>query len=172
MSRGRGTSGRSVPPAEKVDTPKANATPSYWGPALSVVLALLTLGGVWYSTKGAFDAKMVELGIGILSADPSKTEVSPARQWALELVEEHSGKKFSEVDRESLLNHPIAPQTVFYVDPRTPGGIAAAGCKAWRKNPDGSWTQVGKIVLPGNNTVEGMTMRNTGETRLLDQICK
>lgn len=54
------------------------------------------------------DIKMVEIGLSILSADPSENEhVSPAREWAIRLVEKHSGEEFSVEDKKLLLNEPI-----------------------------------------------------------------
>jgi hypothetical protein len=59
------------------------------------------------AAKSAFDASMVRVGVGILSADPSKSDVAPARQWAIDLVEKHSGQPFNEQDRANLLHHPL-----------------------------------------------------------------
>jgi hypothetical protein len=45
---------------------------------------------------------MVQIGVSILSADPSKSDVAPAREWAMKLVEQHSGLPFSDKDRGRL----------------------------------------------------------------------
>jgi hypothetical protein len=140
-----------------------------WAPTLAlagvIVAATITFAASVFGTRDAFDSKMVEIGIGILSADPTKSDVTPARQWAIDLVEKHSGQPFSDEDRKSLLHHAIVSTVTIK---NTPIGLVAAGCGAFRKNPDGSWTQTGKIV----NTFEGNSFKGTGEARLLDQLCQ
>jgi hypothetical protein len=49
---------------------------------------------------------LVEIAIGILRADP-KEDVSPARGWAIDIIEQKSGVKFSPVDRAALLHKPL-----------------------------------------------------------------
>lgn len=49
---------------------------------------------------------LVEIAFGILRADP-KEGVSPARGWAIEVIEKDSGVTFSKEDREALLSKPI-----------------------------------------------------------------
>jgi hypothetical protein len=44
-------------------------------------------------------------------------------------------------------------------------------CDAIRKNPDGSYTQIKDIVLPGNKRISGNILKDSGETRLWDQKC-
>jgi hypothetical protein len=77
---------------------------------LAGVIAAATIAfiGSQWAARTAFDAQMVQIGVGILSADPAKSDVSPAREWAMTLVEQHSGQAFSEKDRENLLHHPLA----------------------------------------------------------------
>jgi len=59
------------------------------------------------AARTAFDAQMVQIGVSILSADPSKSDIAPAREWAIALVEKHSGQEFSGEDRGNLWLHPI-----------------------------------------------------------------
>ena len=50
---------------------------------------------------------LVEIAIGILRADP-KEDVTPARGWALDIIEKNSGVPFSEEDRQALLHKPLS----------------------------------------------------------------
>lgn len=95
------------------------------GPSAPVVLSLIgalaVVGGAsisaWVADRAAaraFDAKMVEIGVGILATDPGKSDVTAARQWALDLVEKHSGLTFSADGRARLLHSPlVAPGAMF-----------------------------------------------------------
>jgi hypothetical protein len=105
--------------------------------AATIVAATIAFLGSQWAARTAFDAQMVQIGVNILSADPSKSDVAPARGWAIELVEKHSGQAFSAQDRESLLHHPLDL-----------AGMKAVGlgksmtllkCDAFHKKPDGSW---------------------------------
>jgi hypothetical protein len=49
---------------------------------------------------------LVEIAIGILRADP-KEDVTPARAWAIDVIEKNSGVKFLPEDRAALLHKPI-----------------------------------------------------------------
>jgi hypothetical protein len=49
----------------------------------------------------------VEIAIGILRADP-KEDVTPARGWALDIIEKNSGVPFSQQDQEALLRKPLS----------------------------------------------------------------
>lgn len=80
--------------------------------AIAALAAVIVgTGGVvvnyWTAAK-TFDAKMVEIGVNILATDPGKTDVVPAREWAIGLVEDHSGRRFTDDDRAKLLHSPIA----------------------------------------------------------------
>jgi hypothetical protein len=54
---------------------------------------------------------LVEIAVGILRADP-KEGVTPARAWALDIIEKNSGVPFSKEDREALLQKPLAGKLV------------------------------------------------------------
>ena len=77
--------------------------------ALAGVIAAATIAfiGSQWAARTAFDAQMVQIGVSILSADPSKSDIAPAREWAIALVEKHSGQEFSGEDRGNLWLHPI-----------------------------------------------------------------
>jgi hypothetical protein len=53
------------------------------------------------------DIKLIEIGIGILRADPKETGLTPARAWAVNVIEQSSQVKFSEADRLGLLQNPL-----------------------------------------------------------------
>jgi hypothetical protein len=77
------------------------------------VAALAFLGSVTsafytYSNRNReLDIKLVELGIGILRADPKDTGLTAARGWALQVIEENSRVKFSDEDRAALIHKPL-----------------------------------------------------------------
>jgi hypothetical protein len=161
----RNNRGQGGPPRPPRDQPsETHPAPAPSPPPASDRNALYALAGViggsmfafigsqWVA-KSAFDAQMVQIGcqsaskfctpkhkigVGILSADPSKSDVAPAREWAIKLVETHSGQNFSDQDRGSLSHHPIqTAQTL----PPIPGFVfSGIPCSALQRNPDGSWT--------------------------------
>ena len=77
------------------------------------VAALAFLGSITsafytYSNRNReLDIKLVELGIGILRADPKETGLTAARGWALQVIEENSRVRFSDEDRAALLHKPL-----------------------------------------------------------------
>ncbi|UES40923.1 hypothetical protein [Roseibium aggregatum] len=81
-----------------------------------LMTALITVAGTvfvshygWIGKSRDQDIKMVELGIGILKADPRESDqTSPAREWAIRIVERYSGESFSKDDRTKLLERSIA----------------------------------------------------------------
>ena len=72
-----------------------------------IAAATIAFIGTQWAARTSFDAQMVQIGVGILPADPVKSDVAPARKWAVDLVEKHSGLPFSPEDRENLLHRPI-----------------------------------------------------------------
>ena len=78
-----------------------------------VVGALIGFGGAvatgyfsYVSKDEELRVHLVELAIGILKADP-KEGITPARGWAIEVIEKNSGIQFDKDDRAALLNKPI-----------------------------------------------------------------
>ncbi|MEA2818638.1 MAG: hypothetical protein QOJ86_642 [Bradyrhizobium sp.] len=69
----------------------------------SVVSAFYT----YANRNRELDIKLVEIGIGILRADPKGTDLTPARAWAIQVIEDNSKVKFSDDDRRSLLQKPL-----------------------------------------------------------------
>ena len=61
-----------------------------------------------YSNRNReLDIKLVEIGIGILRADPKETGLTAARGWAVDVIEHFSGLQFSDADRQALLQRPL-----------------------------------------------------------------
>jgi hypothetical protein len=67
--------------------------------------------GAAYLTFASKDQELkvhlVEIAISILRADP-KEDVTPARGWALDIIDKNSGVPFSNEDREALLHKPLS----------------------------------------------------------------
>jgi hypothetical protein len=72
---------------------------------------------------------LVEIAIGILRADP-KEDVTPARGWALDVIEKNSGVPFTKEDREALLHKPLAGKEAIW---GLTEGDFAAQMEAWGK---------------------------------------
>jgi hypothetical protein len=51
-----------------------------------------------------------------------------------------------------------------------PAGLADLPCDAFKKNPDGSWTQVA-ILIAGGALIVGPNFKNTKETRIIESKC-
>jgi hypothetical protein len=51
---------------------------------------------------------LVEIAMGILRADPTKEDVAPAREWAMDAIDHYSGlRKFTAEERAALTHKPI-----------------------------------------------------------------
>jgi hypothetical protein len=86
---------------------------------VAVFSALIGAGatlGVAYFTFASKDQELkvhlVEIAVSILRADP-KEDVTPARGWALEIIEKNSGVPFSGEDRQALLHKPLSSLSSF-----------------------------------------------------------
>ena len=51
-----------------------------------------------------------------------------------------------------------------------PAGLADLPCGAFKKNPDGSWTQ-GATLIAGGALIVGLNFKNTNETRIIESKC-
>lgn len=69
----------------------------------SVVSAFYT----YTSRNRELDIKLVEIGITILRADPKEAQTNGAREWAVSVIEKHSGQRFSEKAKSELLNYKL-----------------------------------------------------------------
>jgi hypothetical protein len=137
--------------------------------ALAGVIGAATIAfiGTEWTARSAFDAQMVQIGVAILSADPGKSDVAPARDWAIKMVEKHSGAPFSETDRQTLLHHPIQPPAF----PAIPGfAYGGATCSSFVRSPDGSWRV--PRMQDGNPSGEFDTFPSgSSPAMLLEQRC-
>lgn len=85
---------------------------------VAVIGFLSGVGGAWFgliSKDHELKIKLVEIGIGILRADP-KEKVTPARAWAIRLIEHSSGEPFLEEERKALLDGPLVTTSFGYTD--------------------------------------------------------
>ncbi|MGO9685866.1 MAG: hypothetical protein ACLPTZ_25400 [Beijerinckiaceae bacterium] len=76
---------------------------------VAIVAFLAALSGAWIalvSKDHELRIRLVEIGIGILRADP-KDDVTPARAWAIKVIQQNSGVDFSEDEKNLLLHKPI-----------------------------------------------------------------
>lgn len=49
--------------------------------------------------------------------------------------------------------------------------LTALPCEAWKKNSDGSWTQIGTAVYPDGAKIGSNIFKNTQETKELEAKC-
>jgi hypothetical protein len=52
-----------------------------------------------------------------------------------------------------------------------PAGLAELPCDAFKKNPDGSWTQVATLIAGGALIPAGNNFKDTVETRIIERKC-
>ena len=52
-----------------------------------------------------------------------------------------------------------------------PAGLAEVSCDAFKKNPDGSWTQVAILIAGGALIPAGNNFKNTAESRIIEKKC-
>jgi hypothetical protein len=52
-----------------------------------------------------------------------------------------------------------------------PAGLAEIPCDAFKKNLDGSWTQVAILIAGGALIPAGNNFKNTAETRIIEKNC-
>lgn len=73
--------------------------------ALAVLLAAGALAYPVYTAREDRNAALVQIGVSVLRADPSKeSQVNSAREWALDLIDANAGGvKFTKQAREALL---------------------------------------------------------------------
>jgi hypothetical protein len=87
---------------------------------VAMLSALIGAGatlGVAYFTFASKDQELkvhlVEIAVSILRADP-KEDVAGAREWALDVMAQKSGVKFSPEDRQALLHKPLAGKAAIW----------------------------------------------------------
>jgi hypothetical protein len=52
-----------------------------------------------------------------------------------------------------------------------PAGLAEVSCEAFKKNADGSWTQIAILIAGGALIPAGSNFKNTTETRIIAKKC-
>ena len=70
----------------------------------AAITAAAGITGAWFGylgQKGEVDARMIELSIGILRAEPMK-ELAPLRDWAIQVIDDRSDVKFDAAQKEAL----------------------------------------------------------------------
>jgi hypothetical protein len=68
----------------------------------TVLGAVITGWFNYVSHQGDIDAKMIELSVGILRAEPTP-ETAPLREWAIDVIDKRAGFKFNTAQRAALL---------------------------------------------------------------------
>lgn len=95
---------------------KSRSTPTSLG-ATATLVAVATAAGTligaavtplvnYFTNERQMDVKMVEIGIGILRAEP-KEDVAPMREWAIDVIETSSRRKFTRIQRAALLKQAL-----------------------------------------------------------------
>jgi len=76
----------------------------------SAIVAALASGAFgallgYYSADRQMDVKMLEIAVGILSKDPTDN-IAPAREWAVDVIQNFAEVKLTEEARQSLIDNP------------------------------------------------------------------
>jgi hypothetical protein len=66
---------------------------------------------------------------------------------------------------------PRAAGAATYTISSYPAGLAELPCDAFKKNPDGSWTQVATLIAGGALIPAGSNFKDTAETRIIERKC-
>ena len=70
----------------------------------------------------------------------------------------------------SLLTPYIASAATYTIS-SYPVGLTEVPCDAFKKNPDGSWTQVANLIAGGALIPAGNNFKNTAESRIIERKC-
>ena len=74
---------------------------------IPLILGILTFQTDFFKTSREFETKMLELSLSVLRTDPKTTDQPGIREWAIELLEEHSGIKLKEQAKREFGSGPI-----------------------------------------------------------------
>jgi hypothetical protein len=66
---------------------------------------------------------------------------------------------------------PYPARSATYTISSYPAGLAELPCDAFKKNPDGSWTQVATLIAGGALIPAGSNFKDTAETRIVEKKC-
>jgi hypothetical protein len=84
--------------ADRAKLPQLNVQLGQW---IAIGIALLALTYNVWTAADHRNAQLVEMGVAILRADPG------ARTWANEVIQDNSGRNFSEEAKKQLLEKPL-----------------------------------------------------------------
>jgi len=94
----------------------------------AIISALIPAFYTYASCNKELDVRLVEIGIGILRADPKETQTEGAREWAIRVIETHSGQLFTEDAKSQLLNNKLGYDTYDYnLGSYTKGNFSSPG---------------------------------------------
>lgn len=82
--------------------------------AVGIFAAAITAGAQYWTHPGEVDLKTIEIDIDILCAPPGE-DVVAIRSWAMDLIEEKTGRTFSTTERQALQHNqfPSVPLAAF-----------------------------------------------------------
>jgi len=91
--------------------PKTKTDRSAWWLAFAGVVGAALGAGItgWFSylgQKNDLDAKMIELSVNVLRADPT-SGTTPLRAWAIDVIEKRAQFKFNDEQKAALLNEAL-----------------------------------------------------------------
>ena len=69
------------------------------------------------------DIRLIEIGIAILRTDPKEEQTNGAREWAVDIIEQYSGRKFKQEARDQLLQHQLGWVDTGYYDVTEPKDV-------------------------------------------------
>jgi hypothetical protein len=84
-----------------------------------IVAAIAFLGAIssafytYTARNRELDIELVKIGIAILRADPKEAQTNAAREWAIKIIEAHSGQPFSTEAKADLLNNKLTYDEYF-----------------------------------------------------------
>jgi hypothetical protein len=97
-----------------------------------------SIGSAYYTYTNRnreLDIELIKIGVSILRADPKETQTDGAREWAIQIIEDFSKRRFSPDAKRELLQYKLgyAGYTGYSFSPGydctfTPAG-ALIGCK-------------------------------------------
>lgn len=71
----------------------------------------------------------------------------------------------------TLLVVSFSARAATYTISSYPAGLAEVSCDAFKKNADGSWTQIAILIAGGALIPAGGNFKNTAETRVIEKKC-
>ena len=158
---------------------KKAASPSTLHPALQLVIGLcalsLTAAALTFAVVTAREqrnAALVRIGIDVLRADPDKeSQVTAARQWALDLIDANSGGvKFGPAARQHLILHRLDySQPIAYGDHLPIKELADPAAQPPKKLIEPC---VGPVEIPKGPLDAGPTARLWAADRIALSECK